>query len=595
MADLSRLDSWRAVDVRNWLIKEAEDGNLSPIIEKHSYVITDRRLHGRKVVEMTSEGFDRLRDVLKEDGLSRYSIGKLVEALQELRKRSSRARNDSRDRNEDRSPRRIRRLDRYENTSVDNDRLSNRSIRSFRSERYREDDVLSHRSYERQRDDDILSNRSGRSGRHNRYRDRASDVSGPYLRSHASVLSDLSGVSAPRSRWAARSFVANREDADVRDLRSNVQDWKRVVEGMKAEYQEKYQKLLMVLSGISRFYGDHADRRRTHREYMKIGKTMKSEFKEEKKLDEVERLDDVLSRLAKSKETLDKLRRMERRNPSLLLKMLVGDISVRCYRKGDLLGLKEAYNNFQLGCLPGFFILPVVMVLTGLTVQVNCLLQLFLTIYHAGTAIRMSILQQHGANIPYTWINQNYIAIAGAVITMFTPASSPVIGIACQLVIMLLYNICQGAFILMKHVHLGKKLQAEIAEEQVRLAIRGKRKSVSPDSSQYLPPRFLLLTLGIGAFLEVLLSIVIFGFAITGNLLSLLHGILLFVMWLYRGIYNLYILKPKAPDFSVKYVLQAVQKLIMMSLREVCNSLLTYLWPKQPKSSKVPEPKYAVH
>jgi len=594
MTDLSRLDSWRAVDVQNWLIKEAEDGNLSPIIEKHSYVITDRRLDGRKVVEMTSEDFDRLRDVLEEDGLSRYSVGKIVEAVKELRTRSARARNESRARNENRGSR--RRRDRYENGSVDNDRMSNRSFRSNRSDRYREDDVVSHRSYGRHRDDDVLSHRSGRSGRHSRHRDRASDVSGPpYSRSQPSVISDLTGVSVPRSRWAIRSFCANREDAGVRDLRANVQDWKRVVEGMEAEYQEKYQKLLMVLSGISRFYGDHADRRRTHLEYLKIGKTMKSEFKDEKKWDEVERMDDVLTRLAKSKETLDKLRRMERRNPSPLLKMLFGDISVRCYRKGDLLGLKEAYNNFQLGCLPGFFILPVLMVLTGLTVQVNCLLQLFLMVYHAGTAIRMSILQQHGANIPYAWIKQNYIAIAGAVITMVTPASSPVIGIACQLVIMLLYNICQGAFILMKHVHLSKKLQAEIAEEQVRLAISGKKKSVRSDSSQYLPPRFLLLTLGIGAFLEVLLSIVILGFAITGNLLSLLHGILLFIMWLYRGVYNLYILKPKAPDFSVKYVLKAVQKLVMISLREVCNSVLSYLWPKQLKSSKVPEPKYEVH
>merc|ERR1719283_821676 len=145
---------------------------------------------------------------------------------------------------------------------------------------------------------------------------------------------------------------------------------------------------------------------------------------------------------------------------------------------------------------------------------------------------------------------------------------------------MLLYNICQGAFILMKHVHLSKKLQIETAEKHERLAIRGKRKPASSDVSEYLPPKFLLLTLGIGAFLEVLLSFVILIFGCTGNLLSLLHGILLFVMWLYRGVYNLFILKPKAPDFSIKYVLQSIQKLVMLSFRAACNSLLTYLWPK---------------
>jgi len=373
----------------------------------------------------------------------------------------------------------------------------------------------------------------------------------------------------------------------VRDLRTNVEDWKRVVESMEAEYKEQYQKLIMVLSGISRFYGDHAERRRTHHEYLKIGTSMRETFKEEKKWDEVERLDDVLSRLSKSKENLDKLRRLERRNPSSLLKVLIGDVSVRCYRKGDLVGLKESYNQFQLRCVLGFIILPAALVVTGYSVQVNCLLQLFLTVYHAGTAIRMSILQQHGANILSSWVRKNYIAIAGAFVSMITPVTSPVT-IFLQFIASIFY-ICQGVVVFMKHVHLSKKLQAEVAMSKDVLIAGGRESDQPLDVSQYLPPRFLLLTLAIGAMSEIICSIIILGLACTGNLLSILHGLLLFGMWLYRGVYNLSILRPKAPDFSIMWCLQGLHSLVMFTLRELCNSVLTYLWPKLKTQAVVEE------
>jgi len=573
MTDLSRLDSWRTVDVRNWLVKGAEEGTLSPIVEKHGYMVIDHRLDGRKILDMTESDFDRLRDSLEDDGLSRYSVGKLIEALEELRKRSARA--SSRTWNDKRNPRRGRRRSEHlEEQSIVNDRLS---VRSSRYDRYSEDDrrsQLSHRSY-RRRDDDLISQRSGQ---YSRFRDRGSDMSGaPYARSQVSALSELSGrLSVPRSRWTARSF-ANREDSSVRDLRTNVEDWKRVVERMDVEYKEEYQKLIMVLSGISRFYGDHADRRRTHHEYLKTGKSMRETFKEEKKWEEVERLDDVLSRLAKSKEILNKLRRLEKRNPSPILKVLIGDISVRCYRKGDLLGLKESYNQFQLSCVLGFFILPAPLLVTY-TVQVNSLLQLFLIVYHAVTAIRMSILQQHGANILSTWIRQNYIAIAGAVVSILTPVSSPVT-IFLQFIASLFY-IGQGAVIFMRHVHLSKKLQAEVALKQDVLIAGGRGNGSPLEMTQYLPPRLLILMLAIGAITEILCSVIILGLACTGNILSILHGLLFCGLWLLRGVYNISILRPKAPDFNIIWLLQGVHSLVMFTLREVCNSVINYLWPK---------------
>merc|ERR1719461_1693912 len=106
----------------------------------------------------------------------------------------------------------------------------------------------------------------------------------------------------------------------------------------------------------------------------------------------MERLNAVMDTLADGKKVLDALGRLKRRNASPLLQLLVGCVSVRSYREGELMRLKDSYASFQSRFFYGFLAFPLGVMITGFSVQMNCLLQLFLFIYYGSSSMRLSVL-----------------------------------------------------------------------------------------------------------------------------------------------------------------------------------------------------------
>jgi len=497
MNDLSRLDTWRASEVQSWLRKEAQAGNTSHILEKYDYKITDKRLDGRTIVEMTPREFDRLRDELLEEGLSNYSAKRIVDALRDMQERSLEAE---------------RRRSNVQESRVDDDILSQRSARSSRYAHSVASSHLKRRSV----DDWLEADRSI-------YRDH---------RDRVSVESEPSGVSL-RSKELGYGLgrpTGNREDETVRQLSTNVGDWEKAVERMKAESMDHHRKVDQSLREISRCCRDHSEQLRTHREYEKIGASLREELEEP--------LDDIFATLAEGKKTLDKLGKVKRKYSSPLLKILIGDISVRSFHEGELIRLKDSYLFFLSKFVVGFFAFPIGMLITGFTAQMNCLLQIFLLIYFSCTAIRMSLLHLHGAEIKSCWIHQNYIAIVGAFVSIFTPVSSPLATYGLIPFGVSTFYIGQGVAVLLQHSYLSKKLQTDLLPSKWS---HQSDEGGKPSIKRPKPPTPLIAMLGVGAFIELIFSAIMLYLSNLGSVLSLLQGLLMFLTWLVRGLHNMYI------------------------------------------------------
>jgi len=489
------LDSWRASEVQAWLRKEAEAGNTSPILEKYDYMITDKRLDGRTIVEMTQQEFDMLRDDLREEGLSKYSASKIVDALRDMQERSL---EDERHRS------------RAEEKRFEDDRLSQRSIRSSRYAPSVGSSIPKRRSV----DDWLEADRSV-------YRDH---------RDRSSVESLPSGVSL-RSKelgWGLGRPNSNRENETVRELRTNVGDWERAVQRMSTESLDHNRKLDQSLREISRCCRDYVDQQRTHREYKKIAENLKEELDTP--------LDDIFTELKEGKKTLDKIGKVKRKHTSTLLKLLIGDISIRGYHEGELIRQKDSYLFFLSKFVVGFFAFPIGMMISGFTAQMNCLLQIFLVIYFGCTAIRMSILHLHGAGIKSSWIHQNYIALVGAIVSMFTPVSSPLATTGFVPYGVSLFYLGQGMVVLMQHAYLSRKLQADLLPEKWSTKSGEGEK---PVVKRLHPPTSLIALLWTGAFLELLFSILMAYVSTLGAALSLLQGLLMSITWGLRGLHNI--------------------------------------------------------
>jgi len=498
MADLSGLDGWRASEVAAYLRKEAEAGNTSPILEKYEYMITDKRLDGRTIVEMTSRDFDRLRDELREEGLSKYSASKIVEALRDMQERSI----------EDE-----RRRVRVEEKRFEEDRLDRLSQRSIRSSRYAPSvtsSILKRRSV----DDWLEADRSV-------YRDHRDRSSVESLPSGASIRSKEIG-------WGLGRPNSSREDQTVKELRTNVGDWERAVQRMGKENLDHNRKLDRSLREISRCCRDYADQQRTHREYKKIAENLKDELELP--------LEDIFTDLKEGKKTLDKIGKVKRKKSSTLLKLFIGDISVRGYHEGELIRLKDSYLFFLSKFVVGFFAFPIGMMISGFSAQINCLLQVFLVIFFGCTAIRMSILHLHGAEIKSSWIHQNYIALVGAIVSIFTPVSSPLATFGFIPYGVSLFYLGQGAVVLMQHAYLSKKLQADLLPEKWSTK---SGEGDLPVIKRLHPPTILIALLWTGAFIELLFSIVMAYVSTLGSALSLLQGLLMSITWLLRGLHNI--------------------------------------------------------
>lgn len=537
--DIANLDQWSAGDVQELLRRDAAAGKLSPAIRQYYKQIGHHELSGRRIVNLSRENLEDLRKDLEED-LSKYSAGKLVDAIADLRDEYWEKRDrdkDYRDRQRDQDDRDDRAPLRRRPGEFDDDRASQVSYDSIASRDNRRgiDNHLDDRSDVRSEASTVVKTRRGNlSGYPGVYRDHRDRRASPSVASGADSRWEQNSV----RRWG-KGLAHSKEDERVRELGENVGDWERGVHRMGGEYNELQKKLDSAIRNVSRCFGDHAEQKRTYREYKSICNSIKAELKQDKKTEELARLRTVMDNLADGKKVLDRLGRLKRRNDSPLLKLFVGSVSVRSYKDGELSRLKDSYATFQYRFLWGFFAFPFGVMITGFSVQVNCLLQLFLFVYYGSSAIRLSILHLHGANVDMWWNYYCYLGMVTAVVAMLTPDYSPLVWSGVLPFIASLFYILQGGVVLMQCNKLRDRVTAQsMGLTSDPLFTRG-GEGVSVESigksSKGKGSKFLLPMMAAGAIFEVLFALAMFLLSFQGSVLAIPQGLLLSVCWLLRG------------------------------------------------------------
>jgi len=532
--DIANLDKWSAQDVQELLRRDSAAGKLSPAIRQYYKQIGHHELSGRRIVKLTRDNLEDLRKDLEED-LSKYSAGKLIDAIADLRDeywekrdREKAYREDRDNRDRDRDDRR-RRPGEYEDDRAS--QISYVDSIASRDNRRGIDNYL----------DDASSVRSGASSVIRTRRDPGVYRDHRDRRASPSIASGADSHRWERDsvrRWG-KGLAHNREDERVRELGENVGDWERAVNRMGVEYNELQTKLDNAIRNVSRCFGDHAEQKRTFREYKSIGNSIKAELKQDKKTNELTRLRTVMDTLADGKKVLDRLGRLKRRNDSPLLKLFVGSVSVRSYRDGELMRLKDSYATFQYRFLWGFFAFPFGVMITGFSVQVNCLLQLFLFVYYGSSAIRLSILHLHGANVDMWWNYYCYLGMVTAVVAMLTPEYSPLVTFGVLPFLASLFYMLQGGVVLMQCNKLRDRVTADATglTSDPLFTRGGEGVSVEPigKASKGKGSKFLFPVMAAGAIFEVVFALIMLLLSFQGSVLAIPQGLLLSLCWLLRG------------------------------------------------------------
>jgi len=181
--------------------------------------------------------------------------------------------------------------------------------------------------------------------------------------------------------------------------------------------------------------------------------------------------------LAMLKEQLTKLKEVKPHNGSMFVRLMMGNVNVKLWKKSDLLNFRDEYNRLKNRCTWVFILFPLVQLLGFNYRIVWTLHQLWLVYYYLALSLRQNILLTNGSNIKFWWIAHHYLSIAFAVVIIAFPNELETF-ISERYRAMQWFALSQGLIMLAQNWYTAKR-------KYVRVAI-GKAKPIDVDASETL-------------------------------------------------------------------------------------------------------------
>lgn len=128
-------------------------------------------------------------------------------------------------------------------------------------------------------------------------------------------------------------------------------------------------------------------------------------------------------RLFGIKEALNRLRSSKPRTGSFFLRLTLGRVNVKVWKRSEMVQLKKEYNKFKARTTYIFILLPLMQLQWPELRLLTILHQLFLFYYYTTLAVRENVLQVNGSSIKNWWIYHHYLSIALSLVILLWPYS----------------------------------------------------------------------------------------------------------------------------------------------------------------------------
>ncbi|CEO95353.1 Transmembrane protein 120 like protein [Plasmodiophora brassicae] len=125
------------------------------------------------------------------------------------------------------------------------------------------------------------------------------------------------------------------------------------------------------------------------------------------------------ARLDRVRKSLDKLRSIEPRRGTWVIRMFLGErVNTKVWKRSELFAMKDAYNNYKSKSTIIFILFPLVQLLVSSHRFIGILHQLWLLHFYLSLSLRESLLLCNGSNIMPWWITHHYVSMAISVATL---------------------------------------------------------------------------------------------------------------------------------------------------------------------------------
>jgi hypothetical protein len=137
------------------------------------------------------------------------------------------------------------------------------------------------------------------------------------------------------------------------------------------------------------------------------------------------------AKLALMKQRLERLKEAKPRTGSLLLRLTLGKVNVKVWKKSERVQMKLEYNSFKRQSTYVYLLLPIIQIFAtfiGFDWRTSALIrlisvahQVWLLYFYVSLSIRENILQVNGSNIQDWWIYHHYLSMCLTALFLLFP------------------------------------------------------------------------------------------------------------------------------------------------------------------------------
>jgi len=174
-----------------------------------------------------------------------------------------------------------------------------------------------------------------------------------------------------------------------------------------------------------------------------------------------EKLDEMYHSLVEAKCSLDALKSTQPRNDSFFLRLMMGKVNVKVWRRDEQLKFRAEYDKFRERTTYLFNIFPLVQLFLCDHELIWKVHQLWLCYYYCTLALRQNILLINGSNIKAWWIYHHYVSLFLTVLMLnFSPADEY---IAPRRRTVLWFGLAQGIIMLLQNFYQVRRSYARVS------------------------------------------------------------------------------------------------------------------------------------